>query len=141
MHQHWIGKFHPQNQNFALDMRLFWPTCGISYCTPMHMKDSVTSYVLFTSWMAVMTTCCTDSSMAIILWIYSCFSLQFTAQPSISCNNRPSSVALICSPVKRWERHLLKLLHCKLFKIKIIKIPTALFLPHCLSAILKGKFW
>ena len=50
--------------------------------------------------MAFMTTCCTDTSMDMILCMYSCLSAQFTAQPKISCNNRPNSDVLQCSPEK-----------------------------------------
>lgn len=55
-------------------------------------------HILLTSCIAVMTACCTDSSIDIILWIYSCFSVQLTAQPRISCKRRPSSPWSLLSP-------------------------------------------
>ncbi|KAH3696587.1 hypothetical protein DPMN_084063 [Dreissena polymorpha] len=45
-----------------------------------------------------MTACCTDSSMVMKRWMYSCFSAQFTAHPRISCSRRPSSPWLLLSP-------------------------------------------
>ena len=60
----------------------------------------VTLVCTHTSCMACITTCCTDSSMLIIFWMYSCFSSQFTAQPRMSCSMRPSSAASLCSPVR-----------------------------------------
>ena len=52
-----------------------------------------------TSCIAFITTCCTDTSIDIILWMYSCLAAQFTAQPNISCSNLPNSDVLQFSPV------------------------------------------
>ena len=69
-----------------------------NFHVPKNFWATVVWLYKITSCMAVMTTCWTDSSIAIILWIYSCFSEQFTAHPNINCRRRPSSPRLLCSP-------------------------------------------
>lgn len=89
------------------------------------------SIILCTSCMAVITTCCTDSSIAIIRWMYSCFSVQFTAHPRISCSSRPNSPWSLCSPIKQmtaifrhdsmlYKKHIKKLfIKCKVISLLV----------------------
>lgn len=56
-------------------------------------------FLSHTSWIAFMTTCCTDSSIDMILPMYSSLLAQLTAQPRISWRRRPNSHLLLRSPL------------------------------------------
>lgn len=56
-------------------------------------------FLSHTSWIAFMTTCCTDSSIDMILPMYSSLLAQLTAQPRISWRRRPNSHLSFRSPL------------------------------------------
>jgi len=76
----------------------FWTQYVFGHPISMHAMYVRHRHDSCTSCMAVMTACCTLSSMAMMRCMYSCFSAQLTAQPRISCSSRPSSPWSWCSP-------------------------------------------